>query len=258
MLKLISKIFIALLILTIPVNVAAQNHWALQARNLGPSKILRGKVSMMVVYVSTPRYRWSDYEIKSTFNPIWEAAYAMEREARRYGVNLVMNGWKYYTVSIPMECNSNDLTWYWYLMHNFFRVQNMQDYHNALRRMENANDTPVIFMLKRPKEPGNVIGRTHLVTSYAGNWNEEFSFIFCGEGFKGGYLFHELMHQYGAMDFYDYNNEGVQAVARKIFGRTCMIDNEYIVDSLTAYLIGWLNYLPKDAQAFLHYTENKR
>ena len=258
MLKFITKIFIALLILTITVEVSAQNHWALQARNLGPSRTLRGKVSMMVVYVSTPRYRWSEREIQSTFNQIWEAAYAMESEARRYGVRLNMSNWKYYTVSMPMEHSSNDLSWYWYLMHNFFRVENMQAYHNAMRRIENADDTPIIFMLKRPNDPGNVIGRTHVVMAYAGNWNEEFSFLFCGQGFYGGYLFHELMHQYGAMDFYDYQNEGVQNIARQIFGRTCMIDNEYVVDSLTAYLIGWINYLPQDAQAFLYYTANRR
>lgn len=216
---------------------------------------------MMVVYVSTPKHPWSEQQIKATFNEIWNAVRAMEKESDRYDAYLDVSTWKYYTVSVPMECTENNVTeWYWYLMHNFFKVQNMTQYHERLTKKENADSTPMVFMFNSVGANPRFAGWTFTKTADKNTWDEEFSYIFCrtGNGFFGGWIMHELMHQYGAVDFYDYKNEGVQAAAQRYLGQSVMINNAYVVDDLTAYLLGWTDGISRNDRRFLQETQNRR
>ena len=64
-------------------------------------------------------------------------------------------------------------------------------------------------------------------------------------------LIHELMHQFGAMDYY--TPAFVEEAAKKYLPHSIMNDGSEI-DALTRYVIGWDDTLTPEAIAFLKAT----
>ena len=90
------------------------------------------------------------------------------------------------------------------------------------------------------------------------NTNEEFSVFFCDTDMHYNYLTHELFPQYGAVDYYDYSNEGIERVAKKFFSNSPMLTVTREVDELTAYLIGRTETLSLKSGLFLAATVGRR
>ena len=69
---------------------------------------------------------------------------------------------------------------------------------------------------------------------------------------------HELLHLFGAIDLYDYDNEGVRAIAEQFFPDSVMMKPTYVIDELTAYLIGWTKQPSPKVLQFLARTKGLR
>jgi hypothetical protein len=72
------------------------------------------------------------------------------------------------------------------------------------------------------------------------------------------YLTHELYHLYGAIDYYDYDGEGVAKAASKYFPKSVMACAGNSIDDLTAYILGWTDTLSKKANKFLEAIDGLR
>ena len=68
-----------------------------------------------------------------------------------------------------------------------------------------------------------------------------------------GTIAHELLHQFGAIDFY-FPRE-IEAIAKKYIGDSIMCNSSVdTVDDLTAYLVGWKDTVSENSYLFLKET----
>ncbi len=234
-------------------GVCSAEHFAMKSKNCGPLKEMTGTVCVWNVFVSTPKYPWTDHH-KEIVNKVTNTSLiCMIEEAKRYGTELNMV-WGNFDCSIPFEYSS-DRKWYNYLLENFYHQSSIADYYSACAKTMNADSTPVIFWFEHFDVSHAMVSST----DYPG-WNEEYCVIFydTDEKMHDNYLTHELLHLYGAIDLYDYHGEGIQKISSKYFPDSCMLTVSRKVDSLNAYLVGWTKTLDSKAKKFLQETDGKR
>ena len=227
------------------------DHFALKARGQGPCDRLVGDAYIILVFVSTPQHPWTK-TMKDRVNKVsWSSIDIMEKQAARYGASLDLTfGGLDYTV--PYEYN-RDLKWYHWLIEEKFHRKSISEVCEYYRGSLNVDTVSIIFLFNSWD-----VSHTYMCSSDYPNWNEEFCVIFCDTDMHDNYLTHEVLHLYGAIDFYDYNGEGVQRVAQKYFPKSDMLYVSHEVDELTAYLVGWTDTLSSKARAFLEETRGLR
>lgn len=229
------------------------SHFALRGKNRGPSATLKGNVEIIVVRVSTPQHPWTKEQEERLYKVCRSSVDIMNSEARRYGAKLNLSC-AYLDVRIPMEFSRDrNPGWYNWIMRNIFHKESMRALQAHWEAERKKDDTPVMFMFNSWDKSATFLSSTDFPT-----WDEEYSYIFCDTQMHDNYLTHELLHQYGAIDYYDYANEGVAEVAKKYFPNSDMLTVSHEIDELTAYLIGWTDELSPKARAFLKETEGKR
>ena len=233
----------------VPVNSALPEteHFAFKAMDRGVNAKLLGDVEIILVYVSTPNHPWTSEQKDAVRKVSFSSVDIMMAEAKRYGadLNLSFGGLDF---TIPYEYDA-DLTWYFYILNNIFHVDSIVDICEYYEKSLDKDGTPIIFLFNS----------WDISYSYSSNedypeWNEELCVIFCDTDMHDNYLTHELLHQYGAIDLYDYNKEGVEAVAKKYFPNSDMLTVSHEIDPLNAYLVGWTDSLTDDAIYFLNET----
>ena len=230
---------------------SSSEHFALKARGWGPCDKLTGDAYIILVFVSTPQHPWTK-KVKDRVNNVsWSSIDIMEKEARRYGakLDLQFGGLDY---SVPYEYN-RDLKWYHYIIEEIFHEESIKEVYSYYRKSLHVDTVSMIFLFNSWDT-----SHTYMTSSDYPHWNEEFCVIFCDTNMHDNYLTHEVLHLYGAIDLYDYNNEGVQRVAKKYFPNSDMLTVSHNIDELTAYLVGWTNTLSKKANAFLAETKGLR
>ncbi len=236
-------------------------HWVEMRRDLGPAAKLVGDIQLLLVFVSTPEHPWSQEEIINFFNVVQTSKDFILDEAERYGVPLSLSA-QYFEASIPYEFDGSDLSnidlsWYWYLVKNYFHTDGMVSMHEAYEERFGKDNTPFLFIFNTPYR--NITYSADLLFP---NWLEEFSIYYGQQPLRDNLIVHELMHQYGAVDLYDLSSEGVEEISEQIFPDSVMLRQEGTeIDELTAYLIGWIDdpsELSDDALFFLTLTDGLR
>lgn len=226
-------------------------HFALRGRDYGPCKKLLGDVEIIVIFVNTPQHPWTDAQREAVYRVSYSSVDYMEKAARQYHADFRPTlGFLEFTVSTEF---SSDLAWYWEIIHNVYQENSIVQVYDRYRQDLHVDEAPIIFMF-------NSWDLSHTYNSevdYPG-WKEEFCVIFCDTNMHDQYLNHELYHQFGAIDLYDYENEGVARIAKRIFGKSLMLCNGPPTDELTAYLIGWTDQLSPASRQFLQETEGLR
>ena len=236
-------------------------HWVEMRRDLGPAAKLVGDIQLLLVFVSTPEHPWSQEEIINFFNVVQTSKDFILDEAERYGVPLSLSA-QYFEASIPSEFDGSDLSnidlsWYWYLVKNYFHTDGMVSMHEAYEERFGKDNTPFLFIFNTPYR--NITYSADLLFP---NWLEEFSIYYGQQPLRDNLIVHELMHQYGAVDLYDLSSEGVEEISEQIFPDSVMLRQEGTeIDELTAYLIGWIDdpsVLSDDTLFFLTLTDGLR
>ncbi len=232
-------------------------HFAFRSRDLGPCGRMTGDILVLMVFVSTPAHRWTPAKRKEAETMTASSIRFLKAQARRYDVNLSLSA-AYFETSVPMEFTEIGKfnLWYSYLMKNYFHADSMAQLHRYYENRLHKSDTPVVFLFTNEN-------RSFAVNASTKNapWNEEFCMIFCDSDLQQLELAHELCHQYGAVDLYDYSGEGVAAAAKRIFPGSVMLrvhGSGVEVDDLTAYLLGWTDKLSLKAKLLLAATRGKR
>ncbi len=228
-----------------------QEHFALSGKNLGPCRELVGNIYVLLFFVNTPLHPWPEAKRDEAIRKSWSSIDFMKKEAVRYGASVDMKvGWFEY--NLPFE-HDKDQKWYHTIMHDYFHSESMADlvkYYEGSLHVDNA---AIVFLF-------NSSGRSYcyMSTKEYPYWKEEFDVIYCETDFHDNFLTHELLHLFGAMDLYDYQNEGVQAIAEQFFPDSVMLRVSHVIDELTAYLIGWTKQPSPKVLQFLARTKGLR
>lgn len=244
-------IVLAMMLLFTATEKAVAEHFALKGRDYGPCDKLLGDTYIILVFVSTPNHPWTK-TMKDRVNEVsWSSIAIMESEAKRYSANLHLKfgGLDY---SVPYEY-SRDKQWYQYILDNYHSSEDIAGVIDYYRGSLDQDSVAMIFLF-------NSWDRSYTVSTNRDypNFSDEYCVIFCDTDMHDNYLTHEVLHLYGAIDFYDYNNEGIQRVAEKYFRDSDMLYVSHVVDELTAYLVGWTDTLSYKATQFLKETEGLR
>ena len=232
-------------------GASAETHFALRARGCGPMKTLTGSTYVVCIFVSTPSHPWTEKKKQEVYNVFGSSVRSMKKQASRYRTSLDLTD-GYLELKINREYDK-DLAWYYDLLKEVYHENSIVPVCSAYARDLHVDNAPIVFLFNSWD-----ISHTYICTSDYPQWKDEFCVIFCATKMHDNYLTHELLHQFGAIDLYDYNQEGVEKVAKKYFPSSDMLTVSHVIDDLTAYLVGWTDTLSAKAQKFLKETEGLR
>ena len=224
-----------------------RNNYYLGMRDTGASRKLTGNVVVIHVLVNDMMSNWmypihvSEYQMAAaqmemTFS---NASYGSPHRPYMRSVYLQIN--------LPMVADQSGM-WinYAFASLGFPNAAAMQYYYES---MYNCDEAPIIFAFNRPMRS---FASANNDRSYFRQ--DEFSAVFrhTSYAFESRVLVHELLHQFGAIDYY-YPQITVYA-AQRYFPNSIMYTTGNEIDDLTRYLIGWTNELSDKAVAFLRDT----
>ena len=230
--------------------------------NLGSAKILEGKNIIVSVFVDTPSFKWSDDDMKKSLNNLDDTLVYITKEGEKYNKRFeFVYDWQDNTdlfykarLSINPENTEKFETildkridgWVKGTIKNAYsKVQNNQndEKSNGFDILLKEYDADNIFMIVYL----NCEGRSYAIT-YDGidSVNESLIFYF-DDGNNIAALAHEILHLYGAHDFYrgaEYTDDVVKYIKKKYPNDIMLTINEEgnitrSVGELTAYHLGW-------------------
>ena len=236
LLKQIGAWLLALCLFLSLSATAEDAHFLLSEKDCGVCKRLTGDVVLTVMLVSTPEAAWDQAARLALEEDIGAAVADLEAMAAGYGVALHISAlYAAVDASQGIALNEDSAAW-------------------AKGILEVAHVTgdagPVIFCI-------NAGGRAFASTNLTEDAPE---YLVLYDDDARYALLHELMHLYGAWDYYLHPE--VSAAALSCCPDSLMLYSQAgsRVDSLTAYVIGWTDVLDADAQALLdataHLTED--
>ena len=223
--------------LCLPWMASAEPHLLLEDMNEGPCAALTGQVEAMVIFVNIDGLNWTEDALLSMQQELRSAADQLEREAAGYGaaLSIRLNYCMGVTDCLPQLNNSSD--WADELL---LSIPALAD------RAESGSwqGVPLIFCCRAE---GRAFAHNTVSTA-----RPEYAILFADN--DASTLRHELLHLYGAQDFYV--EPAIKAAAQRIFPDSVMLSStaESRVDGLTAYIVGWTGEPGSEAARFLQET----
>lgn len=209
----------------------------LQHRGMGSCKALKGNIAVTVVFVDDAASNWTQQEIDEFTGELYVDISELTNQALQWGVELNITIYTgYSSLDYEVEPASASYSLGPILSSAGYAMYNLSD---SMKQETGANAVPFVIALNKE-------GR-----SYA-NQNPDEADIQACYLFSGSDAFkHELLHLFGAADFY-YHDLMSFAVS-DILDESIMCDsaNDH-VDDLTAYLVGWTDQLTNEAETMLY------
>ena len=230
------SIWLVCLLLLLPCPAFAGENALTEGVNQGSCRSLTGAVQLLVVFVDSPEFQWLPGECASFRTRIDDAVALLELEAMEYGASLSIAP-VYVTAQVTEPYNPSDP---WPLVEQAFA--NTPALLDAVLETQ-LLETPVLLCLPQR-------GRCGAFTAQG----EDMEYVILFSDADAGSIRHELLHLYGAKDFY--YHEDVKAAAQRAFPDSIMLDDgpASTVDSFTAWCIGWTDQLDPVAEQFLQDT----
>ena len=224
-------------------GIFMKEHILLKAKDEGECRSLTGKVMLAVILVDDAESSWKDKNAVVRIKKIVEnAARIIEKKASDLEVNLEIHPWYYQgQTRKKVEYGSSD-QWVSDVLKQmgYFSVGAMQQ---ELKKILLAKEVAVMFVFhKRGRSFAYQETKSSGITP-------EFSVLF---EIAEKDLLHELLHQFGAVDLY--YPKLVEKAANQYLPESIMGRNGEKIDSFTAYLIGWTDYLSMNSKKFLDQT----
>lgn len=218
------------------------DHCFTDFKNKADCKTLTGEVLLTIFLVDDSKSTWTASDVKNFKKAQQNATVELEQEAKKHNTDLKITI-NYIKCKADVTLNDdieNIKKWY----KNVLETAGFKDAKDLLKKLQekhNAKEFPVIFAVNR-------LGRS---SSWPRNTYK---------GFEYALLFsdcvdykHELLHLFGAEDFYF--PKKVKKTAEKYFPDSVMLESENKkTDELTAYLIGWMDTPTDTAKKFLDET----
>ncbi len=211
-----------------------RSNFFLKQKEAGCCKTLSGNVAVAVVMVDDSVCQWNSEakaELQTTLQTNGEKVVA---DAAAYQTDLSLS-FHYYTAQVAGDVGGDDKEQWYEEALKSAGLPAMSEMHDYLTKKHSAKEAPVMFVL-------NKSGRASASTGQS-----ESIIMFHKSGYDG--FQHELLHVFGAKDYY-YPSE-VKQWAMERFPNSIMNSGGNEVDSFSAYLVGWTDAVADNAIAFL-------
>lgn len=223
-----------------------RNHFFLRGRDLGPCRSLRGNIALLSVFLHRKEGDFPPAHRSAYYATARAACAFLEKEAAKCGVDLSFSRY-HFDVQAPPDVSERSG---FPLIAPFFEMEDMPTL-SAHYKKRLGTDACVFVLVF------DGAGRSYSVRQLAKDSpHNELSVVFYNmdkspENRKQT-LLHELLHQYGAPDYY--YPAAVREAAARWLQNSVMGVGDAVVDDLTAYIIGWRNTLTERAVRFLDDT----
>lgn len=227
--------------------------------NLGTCKELSGNVSVILFYIDDFESKWTDAEIdRFTKNEVEPGLLFLEQEAKKYGVELNLTIEEsyskiYYDDEVITSIKNAgfataNVLWQAALQINYSSSSKMID---ALRLKYKTEEIVCFTIFNKdgtsyalnPKRDSDVKIDEHCIV-----FSRDLNSAQNGpDGWQAAVIAHELLHLYGAEDFYVSSSRKI--LAKIYYPNDIMLSAAYDIDtnnidSATAFYIGWLDIVP--------------
>ena len=219
------------------------DHYFSYRRDVGASQQLTGNVEILTVFVDDETSTWTQDAKDKYFQEMHKAKDLLSSAAKTQGVALSLNSASFH-VAVPEGAD-----WYDYTMLGYLGFETMVDLHEYYEEDLCMDETPVIFAFNNKDRCYSFAVNAASITNANA---QEYTVIHAVHDNLARTLAHELLHQFGAVDYYF--PDAVKEAAKADFGSSIMNTRGTTLDDLTAYLIGWRDDLSPSAQRFLEAT----
>ena len=220
------------------LNAGYDSHAFLYARDRGDCFELTGNVVLTFVMLDVPDSPWTQQDIAKFREEAVRSGRVLEQQAMEYGAQLqITERFVSCSVAEAYERDERDAWVEAALSELGYTTANVSD---KVKKEYDADSSAVLFCINR----------------------EDRSFAAQTSAFEYAVLFreladyrHELLHMYGAVDFY-YPELATQ-LAEQMWPQSIMLNahaEEVAVDEMTAYLVGWTATVTENTRSFLDQT----
>ncbi|MBQ7850344.1 MAG: hypothetical protein IJ343_11515 [Clostridia bacterium] len=214
-----------------------EDHYYLRMYATGTCAALTDDVNVAVIFVDLPGAAWSASDREAKKAELASAFSTLVSEAADCETYLAFTPHYHYAQADTQPMLNDSEGWAEAIMAETATLP-------ARDEWEQWEDKPALFLL-------NVDGRAFAHSEY-GHAEAEYAVLF--KDFHAGTARHELLHLYGASDYYIHPD--VKEAAKRCFPDSIMLSSnaENRTESLTAYLVGWMYDLDSTALTFLEMT----
>jgi len=219
-------------------------HRLLLARDIGLCRRMTGLQALSVVFVEDETSHWSEEEKNEWRQTLQTAVQDMTADAAQHGADLSFTLYEYTVYPTASYDRNNHFEWAKNALQGTGLVW---DDPGSFKARGSAEGYPILFL--RKDRGRSFAGQ---VSGYAPSTRMEYAVIF--DPARAGTIKHELYHLYGAEDFY--HPYDLAEMTRGFFPESIMLSSsdEYKVDDLSAYLIGWTDSFHEGVQDYLYET----
>lgn len=224
---------------------AFSGHVLLDGRKRGACGTFTGDVEVLAVFVDLPEAPWTEDARTETLTRLEEALTQLQADAKRHGAELTLSVSPFRAFA-GAACTMESGEIAKWAAGALETTASLPAYEEGMSKYASR---PVVFLQ-------NIEGRAFACREYGSN-TAEFVTVFSST--SSASMRHELLHLFGASDFYYV--DVTEALARSLFPDSIMLDaeTECRVDDVTAYAVGWTEAPSETAQVFLaataHLTE---
>lgn len=231
-----------------------KSHIFFDSYQNGKCVSLIGDVKEIVIFVDSDEGNWTEKEMESVKRVHEKENEKILVEAENYNVPLQLSA-EYFHTNVEQTFDRQEhADWVYEILQNVvaqneclknvklnrttYRIEMPEgyDFETAYK----VNEVPIIIYKKG-------YGRAFAIQS-SSEIGVEYTVLF----HQGAAFRHELFHLFGAEDLYVHDE--IKLVAGQYFSDSIMYTSNGVVDSLTAYLLGWTPSLSQEAVTFLERT----
>ncbi len=220
------------------------SHYAVKSRLLGDSCCLRGDVTVLAIFVSDTVSRWTPALVQAHDEAYRDGLADVERQAKEFGVPLRL---RYISkqVTVNRACKGHGFENETPSILSVLGFSSMSEMQLSMRESYHCDELAVVFVLNRELWP------YAMPADQAWPLRDECALL---DNRRSGHaIAHEMLHLFGAVD--QYYPDTVRDASHRYLPGSIMCDN-YKVDSLTRYLIGWADEPDEAALQFLRATRD--
>ncbi len=222
------------------------NHVYFSKKGKGATKELKGNVVVIVLFVSDEKGRWTPFYMDESMKRHESAARILSGLAYGRGVDLKIKC-VFQEIKLPMLCTDKNRAEWRKAIAKAYGKNSLSEYQEYYKKKYNCDEVPFMFTFFKDF-------RSYAISSDKNtNVHDEYSVL--EPDSKEGTIIHELLHQFGAVDLY--YPQIVRSTLTLLNYKSVMADSGSIfIDSLTAYLIGWTDYITEKGAKILECTKD--
>lgn len=224
-----------------------RDNFFLKSRNIGASRKLKGDIEIIVCFMKKRPTDFTDSSKAQFTKGLYTACNWLKSEAESYGAKLTFK-YRFYVIDTPIDANPSCG---YELIREFFNGQgiSMDQLQNRYENMSGSDESPFILVFDEisrsfaHKQPAQHIIKHEDSIIYKNSNNQ----------FHWSTIAHELLHQFGAIDYY-YPQEVVDYAKRYIKNSIMGVGAQNALDDLSAYLVGIKDTISAASYHFLSET----